>query len=72
MELPRPIQQRMREIIARLQKWPAVSGAKPLRHNLKGHYRVRTGDWRMVFRVSGELLTIVAIDHRKDVYEDWT
>ena len=70
MGMPRPIQQRMREIMARLLQWPAVSGAKPLRHNLKGHYRIRTGDWRMVFRVSGTLITVVALDHRKDIYED--
>jgi hypothetical protein len=39
--------QRARGIVAivdRLQRWPEVSGAKPLRKELVGHYRIRTGD----------------------------
>ncbi len=33
-------------------------------------YRVRTGDYRLVYRVEGELLIIevIRVGHRKDVY----
>jgi len=48
----------------------SVSGAKPLRHGLKSHFRIRTGDWRVVFTVRGDVVRIVDIGHRKDVYED--
>ena len=68
-KLPRTIKVRVAEIYERLRNWPAVSGAKPLRHGLKNHFRIRTGDWRVVFTVRGELVRIVDIDHRKDVYE---
>jgi mRNA interferase RelE/StbE len=68
--LPRTIKARVLEIYERLQKWPAVSGAKPLRHGLKSHFRIRTGDWRVVFTVRGDVVRIVDIGHRKDVYED--
>ena len=68
--LPRDIQYRMHGIFDRLEKWPQVSGAKPLRHDLAGHYRIRTGDFRVLFRVVGDDVWIVRIDHRKDVYED--
>jgi mRNA-degrading endonuclease RelE of RelBE toxin-antitoxin system len=47
-----------------------LSGAKPLRHGLKGHYRIRTGDFRIVFRAVADEVWIVRIEHRKDVYED--
>ncbi len=48
-----------------------VSFGKPLRYSLKGHRRLRVGDYRIVYRISEEkkTVTIVAVDHRKDVYE---
>lgn len=69
-ELPRDIRWRMHKVFDRLEKWPAVSGLKPLRHGLKGHWRLRTGDFRVVFRIVRDEVWIVRIDHRKDVYED--
>jgi mRNA interferase RelE/StbE len=68
--LPVRIKDRMARIIARLEKWPAVSGAKPLRKGLVGSYRMRTGDYRLQFRVEGEEVIIERVGHRKDVYED--
>ena len=43
-ELPNVVLARMEGIVRRLENWPAVSGAKPLRGDLAGHYRIRTGD----------------------------
>lgn len=68
--LPSSIKVRVRNVFMRLAEWPAVSGAKPLRHEFVGHYRIRTGDYRIVFRVVADEVLIVRIDHRKDVYED--
>jgi mRNA-degrading endonuclease RelE of RelBE toxin-antitoxin system len=67
-EVPLVIRLRCYGIIERLQRWPDVSGAKPLRGELKGCFRVRTGDWRIVFRPGGSVVWIVRIDNRKDVY----
>lgn len=50
--LPAPIVFRFyRDIVPRLEQWPAVSGCKPLRGSLAGYYRIRTGDYRFQFRV---------------------
>jgi mRNA-degrading endonuclease RelE of RelBE toxin-antitoxin system len=49
--LPTPIVARMQRLVARLEQWPQVSGVKRLRGNLAGHYRLRTGDYRLQFRV---------------------
>jgi mRNA-degrading endonuclease RelE of RelBE toxin-antitoxin system len=38
---------RLDTVITRLEAWPNVSGAKPLRREWKGHYRIRRGDWRV-------------------------
>ena len=35
--LPTTIKVRVLDILVRLQAWPDVSGAKPLRHGLAGH-----------------------------------
>jgi mRNA-degrading endonuclease RelE of RelBE toxin-antitoxin system len=68
--LPVTIQFRVREVTERLNEWPNVSGAKPLRYEWKGHFRIRTGDWRVVFRPIGDDVLIVRIANRRDVYED--
>jgi mRNA-degrading endonuclease RelE of RelBE toxin-antitoxin system len=69
--LPRPIQGRVFEIFDRLQDWPAVSGAKPLRGELKGSFRIRTGDYRVIFRTSadGATVTVWKIGGRGGVYD---
>jgi mRNA interferase RelE/StbE len=70
-DLPLPIQARMQAVIVRLANWPAVSGAKPLRGDLKGNFRIRTGDYRLIFRVSaaGDVLTVWKIGNRGDIYD---
>ncbi len=49
-----------------------IGFGKPLRYSLKGHRRLRVSDYRIVYRIEPEIKTviIVAIKHRKDVYED--
>lgn len=68
--LPRPIQTRLLELFERLRAWPEVSGAKPLRKNLAGQYRLRTGDYRVQFRVEGEIVWIVKLGHRDRFYDE--
>ncbi|MCL5436649.1 MAG: type II toxin-antitoxin system RelE/ParE family toxin [Candidatus Dependentiae bacterium] len=60
-----------RAIEERLMKDPVVFG-KPLRYSLKGHRRLRVGDYRVVYRIDEEkeVVVIVAIKHRRDIYED--
>ena len=45
---------------------------KPLRYSLKGHRRLRVGDYRIVYRIqpSSHMVIIVAIKHRKEIYEN--
>lgn len=33
-------------------------------------YRVRAGDYRIVYEVAGDEVAIIAVSHRKDVYRD--
>jgi mRNA-degrading endonuclease RelE of RelBE toxin-antitoxin system len=69
-ELPRPIRQRLIGLVERLESWPEVSGTKPLSGKLAGRFRMRTGDYRIQFRVDGETVIIERIGHRDGFYGD--
>ncbi len=64
------IKARVLAVFERLQKWPDVSGAKPMRKEWAGHFRIRVGDWRIIFRLVSPDVIVVRIQHRRDVYED--
>ena len=68
-QLPKSIRARMYALLDRLEKWPNISGGKPLRGNLAGRYRLRTGDFRMQFRVVDKIVIIEQIGHREGFYE---
>lgn len=42
---------------------------KPLRRSLKGYYKLRVGDYRVIFRIETQKVKIFVIAHRKIVYE---
>jgi len=48
-----------------------IGYGKPLRYSLKGHRRLRVSDYRIVYRIEENTHTvlIIAIKHRKDVYD---
>jgi mRNA-degrading endonuclease RelE of RelBE toxin-antitoxin system len=47
------------QVIPRLGQWPNTSGCKALRGALAGHYRLRTGDYRIQFRVDSTRRTVL-------------
>jgi len=56
-----------RAIEDRLATQPETYG-KPLQKTLKGYWKLRVGDYRVVFKVSGDDILILGIIHRKEVY----
>jgi mRNA-degrading endonuclease RelE of RelBE toxin-antitoxin system len=68
--LPLTVRVRVRAIFARLQQWPNVSGAKPLKKEWAGHCRIRSGDWRIIFRPVSPEMIVVRIKHRSEVYDN--
>jgi mRNA-degrading endonuclease RelE of RelBE toxin-antitoxin system len=68
-ELPIHLNAQAQKIIKRLEKWPQVSGAKPLRGNLKGHHRIRMGEHRVQFIVVADVVTIEKIGKRDKFYD---
>jgi mRNA interferase RelE/StbE len=53
----------------RLQTAPQDYG-EPLRKSLKGYWKLRVGDFRVVFKVVESEVWILGIRHRKSVYMD--
>ena len=56
-----------RAIEARLMVSPEKYG-EPLRGSLKGFRKLRTGDYRTVYKVIEDRILILGIRHRRDVY----
>lgn len=52
----------------RLQRAPESFGL-PLRKTLKGYWKLRVGDYRIVFKIAETEVWIFGICHRKDVYK---
>jgi mRNA interferase RelE/StbE len=52
----------------RLMSEPALYG-KPLRATLKGYWKLRVGDYRVVFGIQGGEVFIYAVCHRREVYD---
>ena len=70
LRLPTRIKDRVRLILERLHEWPSVSGVKKMRGSLAGHFRIRTGDYRILFRVEKQEIVVERIGHRDRFYED--
>ncbi|MBL8231346.1 MAG: type II toxin-antitoxin system RelE/ParE family toxin [Bryobacterales bacterium] len=41
---------------------------KALAGEWQGHFRLRVGDYRVIFTISSEEITIIRVRHRSDVY----
>lgn len=55
-------------IETRLTHAPQQYGA-PLRKTLKGYWKLRVGDYRVVYKIENSQIWILGIQHRKTVYE---
>lgn len=68
--IDRRTRDRIRKAIEeRLQTAPHEYG-EPLRKSLKGYWKLRVGDYRVVFKVVEFEVWVLGIRHRKSVYKD--
>ncbi len=67
--IDRKMKDRIRRAIEeRLQTLPHEYG-EPLRKTLKGYWKLRVGDYRVVFKIMESEVWILGIRHRKNVYQ---
>ena len=69
--LPKSARELIRNAIEQRLGVDPIGYGRPLRYSLRGHRRLRVSHYRVVYRIEEHTHTvlIVAIKHRKDVYE---
>jgi mRNA interferase RelE/StbE len=68
--IPKPYKEQIKKAIRERLTVEPVKLGKPLRYSLLGFRRLRVGDWRIIYRINGEVVEIIKIGNRKDIYED--
>ena len=68
-KLDRAAQRRVQAAIELLAREPRPTGAKKLVGGT-GEWRVRTGDYRVVYQIDDDVLRVlvIAVGHRKEIY----
>jgi mRNA interferase RelE/StbE len=68
--IPKRIRKQIFDRIENLSKNPRPENIEPLRGNDDGLFRIRQGDYRIVYSINDKklLVLIVRVVHRKEVY----
>ncbi|NLJ61512.1 MAG: type II toxin-antitoxin system RelE/ParE family toxin [Firmicutes bacterium] len=69
-KLDKKAHQKLERALHKLCDFPEVTNVKRLRGR-PGKYRLRVGDWRIIFAVDWkrDTLVVITIVHRKDAYK---
>jgi mRNA interferase RelE/StbE len=69
--LPKTVGERLDEQIQTLAHNPRPPGCKVLKGKLKGLYRIRSGEFRIVYQIADDrlIVTIIKVGDRRDIYE---
>ena len=64
-------QKKIRAVIEEKIAKDPIKFGKPLQYSLKGCRRLRVGDYRVIYKVTKSVITvlIIKIGHRREVYE---
>ena len=68
-KLDLPIQKRILRKIGWFGRHFNNQTPEPLAGELSGTYKIRIGDWRVIYKLEQDIIVIYAIGHRKDVYK---
>jgi len=68
--LSREIRQRLRDSIDELANDPRPQGVKVLQGGGERRFRVRVGDYRVIYRIDDKegVVSVTRVGHRRDVY----
>ena len=64
--LPIKLKRQIKDAVERIAADPDIG--KRLTQELKGLLSYRSGDYRLIYRISQEEILVLAVGHRKDVY----
>jgi mRNA interferase RelE/StbE len=71
MALPETAQRQIFTAIEALEAEPRPGNAKPLKREWRGYWRVRSGNYRVIYTIEENRLVVVVvkIGDRRDIYE---
>ncbi len=69
--LDKPVAQRILDKIKWLSQNMEIASPEPLSYGLKGKWKLRVGDWRVVYSMDETVrsMVILYVDHRSKVYK---
>lgn len=68
-EIDRIIGKRIVEKVIWFEQNFAAVAPEPLRHNFRGLYKLRAGDYRAVYSMHGSIIIIEMVRHRCEAYK---
>jgi len=69
-KINKDIKLRIKKAIEERLMTDSLKYGKPLRKSLKGYWKLRVGDYRVVYKIEESNIIVLAIIHRKEVYND--
>ena len=66
--IPQNIKLRIKKAIEQRLLIDPLKFGEPLRRSLQGFRKLRVGDYRIIYKIKKEQITILKIGHRKEVY----
>lgn len=68
-KLDKPTQKKIIERLDLISKEEILFSNKRLTKFRIGSYRLRIGDYRIIYDIDGKIMTILLLGHRKDIYK---
>jgi mRNA interferase RelE/StbE len=69
-DLPRETRERIVKAVRRLAENPRMAGSRKLSGEMQGAWRIRVGDYRVIYDVDDERqqVTVLGVFHRREAY----
>ena len=67
--IPMPYKEQIKKAVRERLTLEPVKLGKPLKYSLFGYRSLRIGDWRVIYKIYGDIVRIIKIGNRKDIYE---
>ena len=64
-----PIVKRILHKISWLSQYFDAVTPEPLSADMSGLFKLRVGDWRVIYEIEKDLLIIKAVGHRREIYK---
>ncbi len=68
-KLAAPLRERIRKAIEMKLFMAPEQFGEPLRRTLKGYWKLRVGDNRVIYKVKGKTVLILRVGHRSEIYK---